>query len=94
MSFAAARPPTAPITSFAITPDSDQPREIKQSDAYTEKLRNLVHSISELQRSGYIVYQLSGQDLDRKRRCFRCGRRKFCMDTRASAFNDGLSDTP
>ncbi|PNP39142.1 hypothetical protein TGAMA5MH_08994 [Trichoderma gamsii] len=74
MSFAAARPRTAPITSFAITPDSDQPQEIKQSPAYTEQLRNLVHSSTELQKIGYIIYQLSRQDLDRKRRCFRCGR--------------------
>ncbi|UKZ87461.1 uncharacterized protein TrAFT101_003257 [Trichoderma asperellum] len=74
MSFAAARPETAPIKSFAITSDSRRPQPIKQSHAYTEQLRSLVHSLSELQRSGYIIYQLSGQDLDRKRRCHRCGR--------------------
>ncbi|KAL7923200.1 ribonuclease H-like domain-containing protein [Trichoderma austrokoningii] len=75
MSFAVPRLRTAPITSFAITPDSDRPQEIKQSHAYTEKLRNLVHSVTELQKLGYIIYQLSRQDLDRKRRCVRCGRR-------------------
>lgn len=85
MSYAAARPQTAPITSFAITPDSDQPQEIKQSHAYAEQLHSLVHSTSELQKIGYIIYQLSRQDLDRKRRCFRCGRRKSYMDIRASA---------
>jgi RNA exonuclease 1 len=88
MSYAAARPRTAPIPSFAITPDSDQPQEIKQSHAYTEQLRTLVHSSTELQKVGYIIYQLSRQDLDRKRRCFRCGRRKSYMETHASASND------
>jgi RNA exonuclease 1 len=88
MSSAAARPRTAPITSFTITPDSDQPQEIKQSHAYNEQLRKLVHSVYELQKSGYIVSQLSRQDLDRKRRCFRCGRRKSCLGTCVSALND------
>ncbi|EHK43707.1 hypothetical protein TRIATDRAFT_150119 [Trichoderma atroviride IMI 206040] len=100
MSFAAARPRTAPITSFTITPDSDQPKEIKQSRAYTEQLRNLVHSSSEIQKIGYIIYQLSGQDLDRKRRCFRCGRHlphsfkrlKWLPRTPAQGGNGGQSD--
>ncbi|KAL6898786.1 ribonuclease H-like domain-containing protein [Trichoderma evansii] len=74
MSFAAARPETAPIKSFAITSDSDKPEPIKQSHEYTEKLHSLIHSLSELQKGGYIIHQLSGQDLDRKRRCYRCGR--------------------
>lgn len=94
MSFAAARPEAAPVTSFAITTDSNQPQPIKQSHAYTERLQSLVHSISELQKGGYVIHQLSGQDLDRKRRCHRCNRRKSCMDTSASTFNGILSNTP
>ncbi|KAM0245092.1 hypothetical protein ACHAQJ_010646 [Trichoderma viride] len=77
MSFAAGlapiRPEAIPI-SFVIPSGHQQPEPIQQSQTYSRQLHSLIHPFSELQKSGYIIHQLSGQDLDRKRRCSRCGR--------------------
>ncbi|KAL7790339.1 ribonuclease H-like domain-containing protein [Trichoderma ceciliae] len=77
MPLAAGQAPVRPVAipiSFSIPPDQERPEPIQQSEEYSQHLQGLVHSRSELQKSGYIIYQLSGPDLDRKRRCFRCGR--------------------
>ncbi|RFU74662.1 rna exonuclease [Trichoderma arundinaceum] len=69
------RPAANPV-SFSGPSDNMRAKPIQQSEEYSQQLQALVHSHSELQKSGYVMHQLSGPDLDRKRRCFQCGRRK------------------
>ncbi|KAL6870263.1 ribonuclease H-like domain-containing protein [Trichoderma novae-zelandiae] len=82
MAFAASQAPVRPVAipiSFVMPapdsqPESIQPEAIQSSEEYIQHLRDLVHSRSDLQKSGYVMHQLSQDDLNRKRRCGRCGR--------------------
>lgn len=47
---------------------------IASSPDYLQRLRELVHSIDELQRAGYVLAQFSPSELERKKRCERCCR--------------------
>ncbi|ETS02633.1 hypothetical protein M419DRAFT_78663 [Trichoderma reesei RUT C-30] len=82
MAFEASRAPgprLAMPTSFVMPPrdkqpEPVQPEAIQSSEEYLQHLRSLVHFRSDLQKSGYVMHQLSQDDLNRKRRCGRCGR--------------------
>ncbi|PTB62449.1 hypothetical protein BBK36DRAFT_1172638 [Trichoderma citrinoviride] len=82
MAFEASQAPGRPVAipiSFTMSPrdkqpEPVQPEAIQSSQEYIQHLRNLVHVRSDLQKSGYVVHQLSQDDLNRKRRCGRCGR--------------------
>ena len=84
MAFESSQAPGRPVAipiSFTMSPrdkqpEPVQPEAIQSSQEYIQHLRNLVHVRSDLQKSGYVVHQLSQDDLNRKRRCGRCGRRK------------------
>jgi hypothetical protein len=48
------------------------PSGIKK-DEYLRQLKGLAHSVSELKAAGYVVAPLSKSDLERKKRCIKCG---------------------
>ncbi|KAK4107265.1 hypothetical protein N656DRAFT_849561 [Canariomyces notabilis] len=48
------------------------PSGIKK-DEYLRQLKGLAHSVSELKAAGYVVAPLSESDLERKKRCIKCG---------------------
>ncbi|KAL6877280.1 ribonuclease H-like domain-containing protein [Trichoderma longibrachiatum] len=82
MAFEASRAP-APLVAMPVSfampsgdrqPEPVQPEAIQSSEEYMQHLRSLVHVRTDLQKSGYVVQQLSQDDLNRKRRCGRCGR--------------------
>ncbi|KHJ30604.1 putative rna exonuclease [Erysiphe necator] len=47
--------------------------DIKFSELYLKYLRRLVQSKAVLKQNGYIVDQLSVEEIERKKRCYRCG---------------------
>lgn len=47
---------------------------INRSDEHLLSIRNLVIDVPALQRSGYVVYKLSGEEIQKKRRCFDCSK--------------------
>lgn len=56
-----------------------QPHLIEMTPEHTSQLQSLVHPYMELERKGYIMSQLSKEDLDRKRRCAQCNKSKSAL---------------
>lgn len=64
--------PTMPLPAPAIA--QHRPQRIEQTPEHTAQLEKLIHSCIHLQKRGYVLYQLTRDDLDRKRRCAQCSK--------------------
>jgi hypothetical protein len=63
--------------SHSITPETTSlTGTIEYSPEYMLKLRSLTHPLDILKEKGYVLQQLSEQELERKKKCFGCGKGK------------------
>ncbi|UNI17379.1 hypothetical protein JDV02_003722 [Purpureocillium takamizusanense] len=51
------------------------------SQDYEQRLRQLVHSPDQLAKAGYVVHQLSPQELAKKKRCVSCSKGNGAIPT-------------